>query len=270
MSESHNKSIADFELYRVTDLEKPIWFDIIKGCAELEAMANGADDWSHYKITTGLQAISKYSVSISTGAYFVGNINLSRESRPAPVMKHRDMMVDNFKAAGGDLATLRKIGIGFIINEPAFNCIARAFAARKEPFPDAKCTAINLVQYLFPCQISLINSVPGSTGWLELVTDNPFINGQQKMLREYASEFNGARIKSITAVANGKPDMIDINLLYLITHLTYSPPPSPNPTHNKRALDDTETDGGLPQKPDGYDLIKYPAWLSIKKKDQGV
>lgn len=66
-------------------------------------------------------------------------------------------------------------------------------------------------------------------GWRELTKNNPFLIGQDKLLKEHATAFRGAWIERVKIIARKKPDNIDMAALYMVTFLRRStPPPSPS------------------------------------------
>ncbi|KAI1659374.1 hypothetical protein F4813DRAFT_387486 [Daldinia decipiens] len=210
MSSSHGRSIGQYYLTRDSFGNRPMWLGEMLEYMEADN-TTGTDVWEHLFIKWGARTVMSYSVSLPNFAYVTHSVNMS--IMPPPRMKHRDMIVDNYKAAGGDLATFQRICVGFITNSSAYNCVESAFAARGLQFPDRE-------SLHGPSGTLRRSSEPNSTGWAELVHGNPFLEGQQKMLREYSREFNNARIKKVTIAVDEEPGMIDMNLLFMVTHLT--------------------------------------------------
>ncbi|KAI1412713.1 hypothetical protein F5Y13DRAFT_189914 [Hypoxylon sp. FL1857] len=206
MSPSHGASIREYHLTRCPAESEPPWVELMMDW--MEAEHTDKQHWTDFDLRWGERRIGEYTVSVINQAYIVTTINL--QVLPPPRIKHRDVLVDNYKAAGGDLATLQRIGVSFITNPAAFDCIQDAFAVRGESFPEVGWRVIDL---------------RNSPGWLELITSNPFLDGQQKMLYEYRNEFNGARIGKVTVAVNEKPDFVDMHILYMVTHLTRLDPP---------------------------------------------
>ncbi|KAI0836839.1 hypothetical protein F5Y06DRAFT_298071 [Hypoxylon sp. FL0890] len=209
MSHSHGASIREYHIRRLPAESEPPWRDLMMSLMEPEH--KDRHHWTDFDLNWGEMKIGEYTVSVTNHAYIVNAIDTLSLSQPR--MKHRDILVDNYKAAGGDLATLQKIGVSFITNPSAYDCVEQAFAVRLQPFPDTGC-----------CVIDERNS----PGWLELVTQNPFLDGQQKMLHEYRSEFNGAIIGKVTVAVREKPNYVDMHVLCMVTHLTRSDPPPDN------------------------------------------
>ncbi|KAI1808651.1 hypothetical protein F4811DRAFT_548656 [Daldinia bambusicola] len=181
MSYSHGRSITDYNLFRVYNDSEPMFLRDMLEYMGAEYIEDASD------------------ISLPNFAYVINTVNMWY--MPEPTMKHRDIIVDNYKAAGGDLSTLRRIGVSFIVNTSVYGCIEAAFAVRGRVFPEI--------------------GEPDSPGWRELVRGNPFLRGQQKMLREYSAEFKNARIEKVTVAARGKNDLIDIHLLFMVTHLAH-------------------------------------------------
>ncbi|OTA83209.1 hypothetical protein M434DRAFT_16730 [Hypoxylon sp. CO27-5] len=235
MSHSHDASIIEYNLRRSpSEYESPLsWLELFMGW--MEAELKDRQYWADFDLVWQTRKISEYTVSVANHAYITSTINT--QEIPPPRMKHRDIIVDNYRAAGGDLATLQKIGISFITNSAAFKCIEEAFAVREQSFPKIGWCVIEL-EYRFTynplpffstlAQTLTPNSERDSPGWLELITDNPFLKGQQKMLHEYRDEFNSATIGRVTVAVHEKPDFIDMHVLYMVTHLTRSDPPPEN------------------------------------------
>ncbi|KAI0122091.1 hypothetical protein F4814DRAFT_446034 [Daldinia grandis] len=186
MSSSHGKSIDQYCLTRVPSNDGPIWLEEIMGCMDIDS-ATDTHPWETLFIKCGALTVTSYSISIPNRAYVTHSVTMGNMQEPR--MKHRDMIVDNYKAAGGDLATLKRIGVCIVTNLSAYDCIEAA--------------------------------EPNNPGWPELVNGNPFLEGQLKMLREYSKEFNSARIKKVTVSANGKSGISNTNLLFMATHLTH-------------------------------------------------
>ncbi|KAI1136364.1 hypothetical protein F5Y05DRAFT_415134 [Hypoxylon sp. FL0543] len=228
MSHSHGASIEDYLLVRQPAVEEPICFK--KMMDLMGAEHKERHYWTDFELSWGARRMCEYTVSVANHAYIVSQIDTLLLSLPR--MKHRDMIVDNYKDAGGDLATLEKIGVSFITNPDARDCIEEAFKARQEVFPATGWRVIELPFFPLPKDgeavirtLTYINSERNSPGWLELTTGNPFLEGQQKMLREYQREFAGAVIARVTVAVQKKPESVNMHALYMITHLTRSDPP---------------------------------------------
>ncbi|KAK6953359.1 hypothetical protein Daesc_005662 [Daldinia eschscholtzii] len=204
MSRPHGRSIHEFGLTRCDFDEPPMWlYDIMEYMGAEEPIERSS--WQSLQVKWRHLRVTEYNISLPNFAYVFNTVNM--QCMPPPRMKHRDLIVDNYRAAGGDLATLRRIGATFIANMEVYECIELAFAVRGEAFPDTNHIVIDLYKRL-------------AHGWYELTTGNPFIIGQQKMLHEYKSEFNNARIEKVTVAAHERSEMFNVHLLFMVTHLT--------------------------------------------------
>ncbi|KAI1483742.1 hypothetical protein F4774DRAFT_425452 [Daldinia eschscholtzii] len=212
MSRSHGRSIHEFGLTRGNFDEPPIWlYDIMEYMGAEEPIERSS--WQNLQVKWRHLRVTEYNISLPNFAYIFNTVNM--QCMPPPRMKHRDLIVDNYRAAGGDLATLRRIGATFIANMAVYECIQLAFAVRGEAFPDTNHIVIDLSR---PPPLKC-SSEPNSHGWYELTTGNPFIIGQQKMLDEYRDEFKNARIEKVTVAAHEKSQMFNVHLLFMVTHL---------------------------------------------------
>ncbi|KAI5863602.1 hypothetical protein GGS23DRAFT_596113 [Durotheca rogersii] len=137
------------------------------------------DAWEDFEVMQGDLLVSDYSVSLSNRAYITDVVHMN--ILPVPRMKHRNMVVDNYKSAGGRLEDVEYFVNRFILNSDA--------------------------EYL-----------NGATGWKELIINNPLLVGQIKMLNEYAQEFKHAQIREVT-VAVLKPKYI-VPAFFMVTRLT--------------------------------------------------
>ncbi|KAI0848820.1 hypothetical protein F5Y00DRAFT_262292 [Daldinia vernicosa] len=211
---SHGRSIRQFFLTRDISDNEPMWLDDMMGYMGIDNPDRNL--WQSLCIKWGARDVAWYSVSIPNFAYIVHAVNM--DILPEPRMKHRDMIVDNYKAAGGDLATLQRIGVTYINHAEAYDCIEAAFISRSLGFPD----------------------MGYSIGWDELVVDNPFLEGQISMLKEYSEEFNNARIGRVTIAAHGLYVSRNTHLVHMVTHLTrdmsvIQAPPVGSPAPDPRA-----------------------------------
>ncbi|KAI1090555.1 hypothetical protein F5B19DRAFT_494256 [Rostrohypoxylon terebratum] len=193
MSLSHNLPIRLFGLRRLTTENEPLWIEHVLEWTRAEF--RDPSYWENFEIRRGDVKICDYTVSAANHLYITSHINI--ELLPLPRMKHRDMIVDNWRATGEELASLRSIATMFITNEAAMGCIREAFEARGQHGPN-------------------------SPGWEELVTGNPFVEGQIKMLGEYRNEFNRARIRRITVAVHERTGLFDMHVMNMVTHFTGS------------------------------------------------
>lgn len=213
--------------------------------------------WQHFTIRhDNTLLVYEYTVSVLNQAYFFtyDNTPYLRE----PKMKHRDMIVDNYKKAGGTLSTLRRIGVNLVTNYEVYLSIQNAFDAKGLEFPASGSVRTELVRtpefpiyrrlpvfhalILNPIQYvkipvnrnqiigaseSLVplthSSCPTEPGWLELIANNELIHDQRRMLDEYRDELGGVTIDKVVVVANGVSS-IGMHNLYMATHLKRQQP----------------------------------------------
>ncbi|KAI4861225.1 hypothetical protein F4820DRAFT_452120 [Hypoxylon rubiginosum] len=163
--------------------------------------------WQHFTIRhDNTLLVYEYTVSVLNQAYFFtyDNTPYLRE----PKMKHRDMIVDNYKKAGGTLSTLRRIGVNLVTNYEVYLSIQNAFDAKGLEFPASG---------------SVRTDCPTEPGWLELIANNELIHDQRRMLDEYRDELGGVTIDKVVVVANGVSS-IGMHNLYMATHLKRQQP----------------------------------------------
>lgn len=146
MPSSHGRSIGQYYLTRDSFGNEPLWLDEMQEYMEVDN-ATDTNTWETLFIRWGARTVTSYSVSLPNFAYVVHSVAMS--NMPRPRMKHRDIIVDNYRAAGGNLATFQRIGVSFINNTSAYDCIEAAFAARGLQFPDLGSMVINLVRTPF-------------------------------------------------------------------------------------------------------------------------
>ncbi|OTB13830.1 hypothetical protein K445DRAFT_24325 [Daldinia sp. EC12] len=217
MSRSHGRSIHEFGLTRGNFDEPPIWlYDIMEYMGAEEPIERSS--WQNLQVKWRHLRVTEYNISLPNFAYIFNAVNM--QCIPPPRMKHRDLIVDNYRAAGGDLATLRRIGATFIANMAVYECIQLAFAVRVQKTSVLRTLTTRTLGTIVKTTPLKCSSEPNSHGWYELTTGNPFIIGQQKMLDEYRDEFKNARIEKVTVAAHEKSQMFNVHLLFMVTHLT--------------------------------------------------
>lgn len=131
MSNSHGDPIELYSLRRHANQRQPPWLERMMDC--MKAERRNPYSWDHYIVKYATEVISEYTISLDNYSYFTTKISLLET--PAPQMKHRDMIVDNYTDAGGDLGTLRCIGVNFVTNNEAYECIQDAYATKGLEFP---------------------------------------------------------------------------------------------------------------------------------------
>ncbi|KAI0517258.1 hypothetical protein F5B22DRAFT_654909 [Xylaria bambusicola] len=120
-------------------------------------------------------------------------------------MLYRDMMVDNYLDAGGDLKTWKYIGANHIINDTTRTLIQRVMQER----------GLNIEQ---PCSIDIL---PSDKEFAEVMDGNPFTRGIQGLLRKYEKDMGGAQVKRIAFIIQKQKAfvMIPMTLHHLVVEL---------------------------------------------------
>ncbi|KAI8634331.1 hypothetical protein F5Y19DRAFT_208727 [Xylariaceae sp. FL1651] len=160
--------------------------------------------WSTFRINDVKgEMLNWYAVSPSLQAYVtmcVGLVNGDQvDDERITLMRYRDMIVDNYLAAGGNLETLRYIGTKSIINEPSRLAIENIHSQAGEDFSRA-----GVVEFL-----------PREKEFLD--TD-PFARGIQSLVLHYANDTGGARVKRFIFISEGlklgmtSPDLFNPSL----------------------------------------------------------
>lgn len=142
MSSSHGARIEQYSLQRHYYEVPPPDIDVMWEC-----MGDLVADWWHtYNVMYNGHLANNYTVSILNNAYFTTIANLSNIQEPR--MKHRDMIVDNYKRAGGLLSTLERIGFNLITNIQVYCAIQTALLAKgvRLTFPLENPVTVELVR----------------------------------------------------------------------------------------------------------------------------
>ncbi|RYP16307.1 hypothetical protein DL765_005213 [Monosporascus sp. GIB2] len=216
MPTSHGSTIEEWGLTRIPD-DVPPFLEIMKRLMG-NKLHSGNTLWKHFKIMKGPHEVCRYTVTEI--AYITTNINLDRLSGPR--MKHRDMIVDNCKNAGQDLKRLELLGLNCITNEDLYAGVEDAFEVKGKDFdgqgeitaelprtqhPVPRCLAMTRQPVVWPLNTRLASipmltrsSTPGAAGWTPLTENNALLQGQIKMLNEYANELGGAKAKKVAVL----------------------------------------------------------------------
>ncbi|KAI0880447.1 uncharacterized protein GGS22DRAFT_197507 [Annulohypoxylon maeteangense] len=259
MSISRGASIESFHLSRSPADREPLWIE--NAMEWMDAEHKDRALWEDMQIEWGRRKISEYTISLPNNAYVVSHINT--QDLPRPKMKHRDIIVDNWTAAGGELASLQKIAVTFITNSEAYICIESAFIRLNTHLPPFfLCTHIFI--FITSTGTLMQNSDRNSPGWRTLVTGNPFLEGQQKMLREYRQQFNRAKIGKVTVAAHEKSDMIDMYLFNMVTHLVH---PSSIPQEDPEP--EPEAEQSQPYPSQDYLHQQFPQGIQFSNWNNG-
>lgn len=159
-------------------------------------------DWQSYGILlpqsrrgdveTGLQ-VNTYAISLSEQAYVTTFVKLTETeeigSRRLTEMQYRDMVVDNVRAAGGDMSQLRFLGVVMILNETARASIRRVFASVGKNYWSRGTVEVT--------------PADNPREFKECLMNNPFARGQQSMIKRRAGDIGDAFIESFIFVSEG-------------------------------------------------------------------
>ncbi|RYP46584.1 hypothetical protein DL768_007206 [Monosporascus sp. mg162] len=190
MPTSRGSTIEEWGLTRVPDDEPP-FLEIMKRLMG-NKLHSGNSLWKHFKIMKGPDEVCRYTVTDI--AYITTNINLDRLSRSR--MKHRDMIVDNCKNAGQDLRRLELLGLNCITNEDLYAGAEDAFEVKGKDFDGEG----EIIAELCREEMLTVDHTPGAAGWSPLTENNALLQGQIKMLNEYAGELDGAKVKKVAVL----------------------------------------------------------------------
>ncbi|KAJ3574367.1 hypothetical protein NPX13_g4385 [Xylaria arbuscula] len=158
-------------------------------------------EYSSYRIhiVNGASMLNWYLISVSLHSYITMYVDLTRNetigSERCSIMKYRDMMVDNYLNAGGDLRTWRYIGVNGITNRVTHHLVTELFQARggdiRKPFS--------------------VEVAPGDKEFADVMVGNPFTRGIQGLLRQYEKEMGHARIKRFVFMTEYVERRLNVN-----------------------------------------------------------
>ncbi|KAI0972885.1 hypothetical protein F4678DRAFT_478128 [Xylaria arbuscula] len=172
----------------------------------MEPYVNGRADYICFGIGNGSNIFNSYLVSPELNSYITAFVELTETeeigSKRRCLMRYRDMMVDNYLHAGGDLKTWRYIGASHIINKATRFVIEKTFFERGKNYRDGGSVEI----------------LPSDEDFTDTTLANPFTRGVQGLLRAYENEMDMAKIKRVIFVSGGTiaglvDDEPDFNLL---------------------------------------------------------
>ncbi|KAI1433234.1 hypothetical protein GGR50DRAFT_519166 [Xylaria sp. CBS 124048] len=166
------KTIAHYGLRRETDFVAPLSVSFINPYADPGASAQRS--WAGFKIRYPLDNM-------------VEEINSNIGDERITPMRYRDIMVDNYLAAGGDLKTWRYIGVKGIINAPTITLIEQTFKQTGGDMFEA-----GSAEFL-----------PSVDGFLKTAHSSPFTRGVLRLLEEYKEETGHAKIKRFVFTSTG-------------------------------------------------------------------
>ncbi|KAI0804988.1 hypothetical protein GGR55DRAFT_681611 [Xylaria sp. FL0064] len=157
----------------------------------------GNIEWDGFRVYKGDDTYSSYSVSPRLNAYVIISVDLTvgddLGARRLTEMRLRDMMVDNYLDADGDLRTWRYIGVNDITNDAARLTIENSFSNHG-------------VDTRVPGSIQL---VPDDSDFPSVAAQNPFLRCIRGLLRQYEIEMGMARIKRVIFISAGFKDALD-------------------------------------------------------------
>ena len=168
-------------------------------------LPNSVCDPRKGQLSLGLQnhyRLCIYAVSLDLCAYVVTSVFLTSGDGPfadrRTEMRHRDMMVDNYIAAGGDPKTWRWLGVASVLNGSAMRAFGATFEEKGMDFTE-------------PCtlEFSPHDPDPATQRLVACNRDNQCVRGVESLVRRYGDELmGGARVKRFIFVSDGYPDWI--------------------------------------------------------------
>ncbi|KAI1426328.1 hypothetical protein F5Y12DRAFT_713323 [Xylaria sp. FL1777] len=155
----------------------------------IESLGNA--EFFGFRISLELDIYDWYLVSPLLNSYITLYVDLTDgdgvgAKRRTP-MRYRDMMVDNYLAAGGDLRTWRFIGTRSIINDPTRFLIEKSFFARGR---DSR----------KPGSIEFLAS---DEKFVSITRGNPFTRCIQGLLSQYEKDMGKAKMKRVIFITEG-------------------------------------------------------------------
>jgi hypothetical protein len=168
-------------------------------------LPNSVCDPRRSQQSLGLQnhyRLSMYAVSLDLRAYVVIAVFLTSGDGPnaerRTEMRHRDMVVDNYIAAGGDPKTWRWFSVVPVLNGSAI----RAFGATFEEMG---------IDFTKPCtlEFSPHDPDPAAQRLVACNRDNQCVRGAESLVRHYGDVLmGGARVKRFIFVSEGYPGWV--------------------------------------------------------------
>ncbi|KAH9908971.1 hypothetical protein F4778DRAFT_793050 [Xylariomycetidae sp. FL2044] len=138
------------------------------------------------------EQLCTYAMAIEKNTYITEFVNLLEsfydpESPRRTEMKYRDMVIDNYIGAGGDLSQLEYLAADNIVNPLAREAIEMAFQHRIKN----------------PHEAQSEDYYPHQLGFGRCLREDPFVAGVQKILDKYPAQLGHATIKKFTLVSEG-------------------------------------------------------------------
>ncbi|KAI0868363.1 hypothetical protein GGS24DRAFT_217713 [Hypoxylon argillaceum] len=185
------QTISDFNLVRDIDKYATREVDFIEPYIEAISKGTSRASWAGYSVSDPDRELCYYIVSTSLKAYVTEAVFLTEgdeiDAERITLMRYRDMIVDNYLAAGGDLSTLRYIATKGIVNITTRGAFMLCFIKAGTDF-----TRAGTVEFL-----------PTDAGFDSAIMSNPFTRGIQALLRQYEKEMGGAKIKKFIFISMG-------------------------------------------------------------------
>ncbi|KAI1825434.1 hypothetical protein F4861DRAFT_199754 [Xylaria intraflava] len=186
------QTIGDYSLVRRTSYFSYLTVDFMSRYVDPDGSAK--DSWVGFAVEdTRYLNLNTYAVSPQLNAYVTMSVFLTYgddigDRRITP-MRYRDMMVDNYLAAGGDLKTWRYIGVHSIVHNPTVKLIEKSFRETRGGILEA----------------STMEYTPDTPGFQDVAYLNPFTRGIMNLLQQYKEETGRAKVKRFIFVSMGLP-----------------------------------------------------------------
>ncbi|KAI1080310.1 hypothetical protein F5B20DRAFT_580344 [Whalleya microplaca] len=199
----YRQEIEAFHFERSPD-EMPDFMDLLlyyMGATDPEE-----PQWLHYSISSPYSTLSaefvRYSVCGALEGYFTSLIN--HRHMEAVGMEYRDMVIANYRKAGGDLRHLTTIGMADIKEDDVKTSIVRAFVAKGKSIYEKRLNEVTMDR----------------TGWNELKEGNYLLEDQIEMCRDYAHVLRHPHVKKVTLISYFPTRDYLLPVLFMFTTLT--------------------------------------------------
>ncbi|KAI0133932.1 hypothetical protein BJ170DRAFT_179722 [Xylariales sp. AK1849] len=154
------------------------------------------------------------------------------------MMRHRDMIIDNYASAGGDPKTLKYLGVMSIDNEFARDAAKAEFVYQEK-------------DYLSACQVEI---TPGSYTFAGCILENPFVSSHVSLARDLGGEVQRIVFISEGFGGPGKPGAWDPKLHMMIEL-------------DRKAV---EADEASEETPGLFDILTYTKLQTLRTQTQRV
>ncbi|KAI1163139.1 hypothetical protein F5B18DRAFT_672673 [Nemania serpens] len=202
-----HQSISDYGLSRQVAKPRHRAMDFM-GPYTNQVGENQSFAWASYTIrqSNSNHGIVFYSVSTLFNAYVTEAAYLTTEEeddeRVTP-MRYRDMMLDSYLDAGGDLKDWRYIGAKALVNGETRASALECFRWAGKDFTQA----------------GSVEVLPKDKEIFSTALANPFTGGVQRLLCQYEEEMGYARIKKIIFISMGVMPKAVVSLCNPLVHL---------------------------------------------------